>query len=215
MARSEKAERTYQQIIEASAKLFVEKGYEKTSIQDILDEVKMSRGVVYYYFKSKKDILDAIQAQRLDGMRSIVKSIQAENGREKISKALSMLIEEVEDMPDVNVTNEKALEHLKDPHIILSHMQAHASDAKLLVSLFEEGVKDGSIDTEYPLQLAELMFLLINTWLNPIVFSRDLEQTKTYLKFIQQTFRILGADILDDELMDRLINSWKQFGYFK
>lgn len=214
MARSEKAERTYQQIIEASAKLFVEKGYEKTSIQDILDEVKMSRGVVYYYFKSKKDILDAIQAQRLDGMRSMVNSIQAENAREKIAKALSILIGEVEDMPDVNVTNEQTLEHLKDPHMILSNMQAHASDAKLLVSLFEEGVKDASIDTEYPLQVAELMFMLINTWLNPIVFNRDLEQTKIYLKFIQQTFSKLGADILDEELMDRLINNWKQFGYF-
>jgi len=213
MVRSEKAERTYQQIIEASAKLFVEKGYEKTSIQDILDEVKMSRGVVYYYFKSKKDILDAIQAQRLDGMRSMVKSIQAENAREKIAKALSMIIE-VEDMPDVNVTNDQALEHLKDPHIILSNMQACASDAKLLVSLFEEGVKDASIDTEYPLQMAELMFLLISTWLNPVVFNRDLEQTKTYLKFIQQTLSKLGADILDEELMDSLINNWKQFGYF-
>jgi len=219
MARSEKAERTYQQIIEASAKLFVEKGYEKTSIQDILDEVKMSRGIVYYYFKSKKDILDAIQAQRLDGMRSMVKGIQAKNAREKIAKILSMLIEITGDMTDMSeeeLSDEKALtlEHWKDPHMILSNMQAQTTDAKLIVDLFEEGIRDGSIQTEYPLQMAELMIMLLNTWSNPIVFNRDLEQTEIHLKFIQQTFSQLGADVLSDELMVKLIENWKQLGYF-
>ena len=215
MARSEKAERTYQQIIEASAKLFLEKGYEKTSIQDILDEVKMSRGVVYYYFKSKKEILDAIQAQRLESMRPLIKGIQAENAKEKIAKVFSMLIGDVEDGAE-SLSDEKALalEHWKDPHIILSNMQAQTTDAKLIVDLFEEGIRDGSIQTEYPLQTAELMVMLLNTWSNPIVFNRDLEQTETHLKFIQQTFSKLGADVLSDEAMEKLIENWKQLGCF-
>ena len=210
MARSEKAERTYQQILEASTKLFFTQGYEKTSIQDILDEVKMSRGVVYYYFKSKKEILDAIAGQRLDIIRSFIKEAHADNAREKIVKILSMIIDEGEE------TDEGALpiEHMADPHIVLANMQAQMNDAKLMASLLEEGIRDGSIKTDYPLQLAELMSMLLNTWLNPILFNRDLEQTKMHLKFVQQTLSKLGADVLTDKMVNRVTNNLNRSGCF-
>ena len=209
MARSEKAERTYQQILEASTKLFFTQGYEKTSIQDILDEMKMSRGVVYYYFKSKKEILDAIAGQRLDIIRSFIKEAKAENAREKIAKVLSMIV-------DASDENEETLpfDHMADPHIVIANMHAQMNDAKLFANLLEEGIRDGSIKTEYPLQLAELMSMLLNTWLNPILFNRDLEQTKIQLKFIQQTLRILGADVIGDKMVDRVIENMKQMGSF-
>ncbi|MCL2563437.1 MAG: TetR/AcrR family transcriptional regulator [Oscillospiraceae bacterium] len=213
MARSEKAEQTYRQILEASTKLFFTQGYEKTSIQDILDELKMSRGVVYYYFKSKKEILDAITSQRLDEMRSLIQETQAENARGKIVKILSALIGNVEDVPQ-GVEEDLPLEHMADPHIVLANMQAQTNDAKLLLGLFEEGVRDGSIQTEYPLQLAELMFMLFSTWLNPILFKRDLEQTTAHLKFVQQTLSKLGADVLSDEMISQIIKNWKQLAYF-
>jgi len=213
VARSEKAEQTYRQILEASTKLFFTQGYEKTSIQDILDELKMSRGVVYYYFKSKKEILDAITSQRLDEMRSLIQETQAENARGKIVKILSALIGNVEDVPQ-GVEEDLPLEHMADPHIVLANMQAQTNDAKLLLGLFEEGVRDGSIQTEYPLQLAELMFMLFSTWLNPILFKRDLEQTTAHLKFVQQTLSKLGADVLSDEMISQIIKNWKQLAYF-
>jgi len=213
MARSEKAEQTYQQILEASTKLFFTQGYEKTSIQDILDELKMSRGVVYYYFKSKKEILDAIASQRLDLMRSLIKETQAENAREKIAKILSALIGDAADIPQ-GTEETLFLEHMADPYIVLANMQAQVNDAKLMVGLLEEGTRDGSIKTEYPLQLAELMFMLLSTWLNPILFHRDLEQTKIHLKFVQQTLDKLGVDVLSDEMVNRIIKNWKQLAYF-
>jgi AcrR family transcriptional regulator len=40
-----------------AAKLFYEKGYIETSIDDIADSVKMTKGGIYYYFKSKNEIL--------------------------------------------------------------------------------------------------------------------------------------------------------------
>ncbi len=41
----------------AAAKLFYEKGYIETSIDDIADSMKMTKGGIYYYFKSKNEIL--------------------------------------------------------------------------------------------------------------------------------------------------------------
>lgn len=42
---------------EAAAKLFYEKGYIETSIDDIAQSIKMTKGGIYYYFKSKNEIL--------------------------------------------------------------------------------------------------------------------------------------------------------------
>jgi len=47
-------------ILETAEKLFYQKGYEATSIQDILDDLKMSKGGFYHHFESKLQLLDAL-----------------------------------------------------------------------------------------------------------------------------------------------------------
>jgi AcrR family transcriptional regulator len=49
--------RRHQEILEAAARVFHEKGYESTSIQDIADEVGILKGSLYYYIRSKEDLL--------------------------------------------------------------------------------------------------------------------------------------------------------------
>lgn len=46
-----------EEIIELSAKLFREKGYDKTSVNEIADEAGFSKPALYYYFKEKREIL--------------------------------------------------------------------------------------------------------------------------------------------------------------
>ena len=45
------------EIIAAAAKLFKEKGYDATTIQDVADEVGMLKGSLYYHIKSKEELL--------------------------------------------------------------------------------------------------------------------------------------------------------------
>ena len=60
MARNKHPEQTVQKILDVSLKLFGEKGYEKTTIQDIVDALGMSKGAIYHHFKSKDDIIEAL-----------------------------------------------------------------------------------------------------------------------------------------------------------
>lgn len=53
-------EKTKGQILDSSLKLFSLKGYNGTSISDIANEANISKGLIYNYFKSKKDIIDTI-----------------------------------------------------------------------------------------------------------------------------------------------------------
>ena len=48
------------EILEAANRLFGEKGFDGTSTAEIFDAVGIARGTLYYHFKSKEDILDAL-----------------------------------------------------------------------------------------------------------------------------------------------------------
>ncbi len=61
MARNKYPEETRNLIIDTAARLFVEKGYEHTSIQDIINNLGgLSKGAIYHHFKSKDEIMNAV-----------------------------------------------------------------------------------------------------------------------------------------------------------
>ena len=50
MARNKYPEETVKLILDAATHLFVEKGYDATSLQDIINETKLSKGAIYHHF---------------------------------------------------------------------------------------------------------------------------------------------------------------------
>ena len=48
------------EFLETAQQLFFQKGYEKTSVNDIIKKIGVAKGTFYHYFKSKKDLLDKI-----------------------------------------------------------------------------------------------------------------------------------------------------------
>lgn len=50
----------WQQILKAAAEVFYEKGYEAATLQDIADRVGILKGSIYYYIKTKGDLLDSL-----------------------------------------------------------------------------------------------------------------------------------------------------------
>jgi len=48
------------ELINTAERLFMEKGYEHTAISDIVKELNIAQGTLYYYFRSKEDILEAV-----------------------------------------------------------------------------------------------------------------------------------------------------------
>src|SRR6266542_3855980 len=48
------------EILDVALRLVYTKGYDKMTIQDILDQLKISKGAFYHYFDSKADVLEAV-----------------------------------------------------------------------------------------------------------------------------------------------------------
>lgn len=63
---TKKSERTRQRIVEAANRLFYHQGYHQTSFSDVVEAAGVPRGNIYYYFKTKDQILDAAIDHRLE-----------------------------------------------------------------------------------------------------------------------------------------------------
>jgi len=214
MARSEKAEQTYQKILTVASKLFHEQGYEKTSIQDILNELKMSKGAVYHHFKSKKEILDAIEEQtyqeNMRFLRKLIKESTGATGLEKMSQVFMTYISSY----DFDIKDRERMEAHLDPHTLVADIKVTPKHAKFLLELVEEGIRDGSIKTEYPLELMESFFVLFTVWINPIIYPRSMEEAKKRMILLQQIMKNMGAEFISNEMVDIVIDAYKKGGYF-
>ncbi|VGO20273.1 TetR family transcriptional regulator [Pontiella sulfatireligans] len=64
MARKtkEEAEKTRQRILDAALKVFSEKGYSKATFVDVASEIGLTKGAVYWHFKTKPELLAAVVA---------------------------------------------------------------------------------------------------------------------------------------------------------
>ena len=60
MPRTKYPEQTVEKILDAAALLFLQKGYQNTTLQDIIDATKLSKGAVYHHFRSKEEIAQRV-----------------------------------------------------------------------------------------------------------------------------------------------------------
>jgi TetR/AcrR family acrAB operon transcriptional repressor len=64
--RKEDAEKTRRRILASALSLFVRKGYERTTFNDIAARLKMTKGAVYWHFESKEALLIALVDEMLE-----------------------------------------------------------------------------------------------------------------------------------------------------
>lgn len=205
MARYAHPEKTVENIITTATTLFLEKGYEQTSIQDILDALHLSKGGLYHHFESKEAILSAVMEhcskEYQKQLHTIICSIEAENGKAKLKQLLRYLATHSQRYGFEKTITMEA----KNPHFIVNGMKNCINvDAPLISRLIEEGISDGSIQTSDPDLYAEVFLFLINYWINPMINQDDVIQIKRRLTYLKHMMDRIGFDILDDELMEEI-----------
>lgn len=206
MARNKHPEETVNLILDVAFRLIMEKGYEHTSIQDIIAHLGgLSKGAIYHHFKSKEDILVAV----IDRITSESNQMLAEirdrsdlNGNEK----LKAIFRESITRPVQNDIFTAAPDFHNNPKLLFSLLHDTIENAapNYILPIIEQGISDGSIQTEYPKQLAELILLAANVWMNPMIFDSTVEESYCKFMVFRQMLQGFGLDIVDDELLGRL-----------
>ena len=129
MARNKYPEITVERILDVAQRLFLEKGYDNTTIQDIVNELGgLTKGAIYHHFKSKEEIIDAlgeklfffdnnpfvtVQKQKhlngLQKMREVIKLNHADIERTEIGKQSIPLLKNPRLLAELADTNRRLI----------------------------------------------------------------------------------------------------------
>ncbi len=206
MARNKYPEETVNLILETAARLFMEQGYEHTSIQDIIDNLGgLSKGAIYHHFKSKEEILVAVtnkMTEQSNRMLLGIRNCTGMTGKEKLKKLLT-------DSVNRSVHDEifAAAPNLgSSPALVFSILKETIEGVApdYVLPIIEQGIADGSIQTEYPEELAELIMLVGNIWLDSMIFDDTPEKVYRKCVMYDRMLRGFGLDILDEGVFERL-----------
>mgnify|MGYP002710254274 FL=1 len=200
MARNKYPEETVARILEVARRLFMEKGYDNTTIQDIVDQLGgLSKGAVYHHFKSKEEIMDAVCDQMFydNNPFEAVRQRTDLNALEKLREAIR-LNQANESRVDMTI---QAIPITRNPRLMAEMVESNRRVlAPYYLELLEEGNRDGSIHTEYAREIAELLPLLTSLWLLPSVFPASREEQRRKFTFLGEMLDKMGVPLMDDSI---------------
>ena len=200
--RKDKSQAMREKILNTATQLFIQKGSEKTSMQDIAQTAGISKGAIYHHFKSKDEIVLAVMRSRQElmeeEMKQWFKATENLTGREQLQAILKSNLESQTARAIDGIVDE----YEQDAGFILTMMRDNLRIGAPLVSdIIKKGMADGSIQTQYPDQTAEVFLLLVNFWMNETVFESDPEKLPERFHFLQFMMTSVGMDIFNDELL--------------
>lgn len=211
MARNKYPEETVERILDTAQRLFLEKGYEQTTIQDIIDNLGgLTKGAIYHHFKSKEEIIDAVSDRMFfaNNPFEAVRDRKDLNGLQKLREAIRL---NQSDRERTNLTVQ-SIPISKNPRLLMEMIN---SNRKILTpyyqELLEEGNRDGSIHTEYAKEIAELMPLLTSLWMLPAVFPGAKEDMRHKFLFIGEMLEKMGVPLFDQEILQIVDEFFDQF----
>lgn len=184
----------------------MEKGYEHTSVQDIIDNLGgLSKGAIYHHFKSKEEILVAVVERMTAESNRVLADIRDRsdlNGREKLKTIFKSSVKR----PVQDEIFTVAPDFRNNPRLLFLIFRDTVDEVapNYILPIIEQGLSDGSIQTEYPRQLSELIILAANIWMNPMIFDSGEEDFYGRLMIFKQLMEGFGLDVIDEEMQSRL-----------
>lgn len=197
MKKTRNPEQTRKKILAVSEKLFLEKGYDDTSIQDIVDGLGgMTKGVIYHHFQSKFEIFETLMSASDNGNTFF--DWNGSTGFEKIQNSIKS---ELSSFKKQSIAYSAGV-LLKTPRIIgEQYIQSFETFVPELEKVIREGIQDGSIQTDFPKEIAELILLLLNLWIGFQIHDLEANELKRKILFIKKTFEGLGVPLIDDDTL--------------
>lgn len=194
------------EIVAAGQQQFLHKGYDATTIQDIIDSLGIAKGTFYHYFKSKDELLDEIIERMMADMSNRIRTIldTKKSAIEKFNDVFKLgTLYKVENI-DVFMVLMTTL-YREENYIIRDRMfrSSIKKNGPIIAEIVTQGIKEGVFDTPYPEVIGEIMINhgkilnegIVNMILDPQgdpdkIIALMIRKTKIYEETLE---RILGA----------------------
>lgn len=189
------AEERKNEILDVAERLFGTKGFDSTSTGDILDEIGIARGTLYYHFKSKEEILDAMIIRMTNRLIEKAKAIAAQKDVPVLQRFTMMML-------SLNVSGDnfgqELLAQAHKPQNALMHQKMEkcllSGINPIITDLIKEGIAQGICQTDYPEEVAEMTFLYANTVFDNLMEHSEEEKSKKIAAFIYNLERLLHME---------------------
>jgi TetR/AcrR family fatty acid metabolism transcriptional regulator len=147
-----------QKIMMAAARVFAQKGFHQSKIEEIAQEADVGKGTVYEYFASKLDLFSQMfQAGIWFYRDTISQEVKPElTISEQLRRFVYLHLEFVRSHQDIAGVLRQELIHVS-PQVQGTIMEAHREIIKMLVGIFQEGIREG-IFRQIDCELAAGMF---------------------------------------------------------
>ena len=195
-----KGEKRKQELLEIAYRLFITKGYENTSVDEIIAEAGIAKGTYYYYFESKEQTLEEVIGMMIDKEIEAAGSIL--DAPVPVPQKIVGIIASIRPAPE-----EHSIEGaLMQPENIIMHQKIKNRIVEkvvpLLTKVVEEGISQGIFSCDNIPERVRMMLVLSNE-----IFDESDFTDKTIDVFIDITEKLLGAKENSMDFIRQLINS--------
>lgn len=168
-----------QELIDTAERLFLENGYELTTVADIVREIEVAQGTFYYYFSSKEKILEAIIEKDITALEEDVRQIMS---REDANAAIK-LNAVVNSIIGISTSRREIMDYLHEESNAVMHekMERHTIErlVPLVTRVVAEGTHAGIFDVQYPTESVEfLLASLVYFFHHPEIFADPMRREK-------------------------------------
>ena len=166
--------------------MFLNKGYENTSVDDIINEAKVAKGTYYYYFKSKEETLEEVINMMINEEVAIAKEVlnMPISIPEKIVGIITSLRPKTDEKEIENTLNKKEniIMHKKINDRIIEEA------IPLLEQVVNEGIESKLFNCNHIKERLRVLLIMSNE-----LFDGDKFDLNEIEVFIDTTEKILGA----------------------
>jgi AcrR family transcriptional regulator len=192
--------------IDAAQALIQTRGYERFSVQDVLDATAASKGALYHYFDSKETLIDAVVDRLADQATVLVQPTLADpslTATEKLEALFSGIAQWKAERKDL-VLGVMRTWLSEDNAIVRAKLKRLASERQLpwLEQIVRQGIAEGRFSSGFPDHLAGLLVILLQgmgevaleLWVGRQDDTVTLEEVRrTFDAYLEAFERILGA----------------------
>lgn len=177
-------------ILKESIDLFDKKGFSKTSIQDIIDTIGVTKGTFYYYFKSKQELLMDIHLNYIKELlaeQEVILNDEYLSSIVKINKLIHLIIKNIKVHGKSARVFHREFRHLDDKQLKL--INDYRKEFRInLEKLFDEGIEKGEFREDLRSDIVIFGILgMVNrsyNWYNPDGEVTEEELVSTYMEMI-------------------------------
>lgn len=184
------------EIINAAQELFVSKGYNQTSVNDIMEKVGIAKSNFYYYFSSKDELLDALvdlhTEQHLAKWQEIIENPRLD-ALTKLNKVFSISSNIKKEHRKLNLALLTAA--YNDDNIMIRHFLNRRTielAGKEVAKIVEQGIKEGVFATPYPEQVVKAVFRICENALDDMKdYILGVNEQPENIDIIMEHYRML------------------------